>query len=245
MPASPSRLPRLLAGGLLLFAAAAACSNLNGDSDTPILIQVTPPAQSGISGQVEIGDTSAMTAVAINQNGDTVAATFKWRAVDTGLVAIDSVTGLVTGKAAGVARVQVRTGSLISDLISLTIVPFADSLQIIPPDSARLLVTDTASAALVAEIDTTNPTGPLTGRRLGYEIVQVFGQPGDSASLNGGFNAVGATTTSTGRPTTPVYVRKIPGVAYPDSLLVAVSSIRPGGDSIPGSGQVFIVRFDP
>jgi hypothetical protein len=223
---------------------AGACSNLNGDSDTPILIQVSPPAQSGISGQVEIGDTAAMTAVAINQAGDTVPVTFKWRAVDTGLVAIDSVTGAVTGKVAGIARVQARTGSLISDLISLTVVPFADSLLIIPPDSARLLTTDTASAALVAEIDTINPSGPLTGRRLIYEIVQSFGQPGDSASLNGGFNAVGATTTSTGQPTTPVYVRKIPGVAYPDSVFVAVSSIRPSGASVPGSGQIFIIRFD-
>lgn len=243
MPALPLRFSRLLAGGMLLWGASA-CSNLNGDSDTPILIQVSPPALSGISGQVEIGDTAAMTAVAINQAGDTVPVTFKWRAVDTGLVAIDSVTGAVTGKAAGIARVQARTGSLVSDLISLSIVPFADSLLIIPPDSARLLTTDTASAALVAEIDTTNPSGPLTARRLIYEIVQSFGQPGDSASLNGGFNAIGATTTSTGRPTTPVYVRKIPGVAYPDSVFVAVSSIRPGGDSIPGSGQLFIVRFD-
>lgn len=232
---------RFLAGILL---AAAGCSSLNGDSDSPVVIEVFPPSGSGISGQVEIGDTTQMSARALNQNGDSVAATFTWRTPDTALVFIDATTGRVTGKAPGSARVQARAGSLISDLVTLSIVPLAESLTIIPPDSARLLTTDTASTALVAELDTINPTGPLAGRRIVYEITQLFPAT-DTASLNGGFDALGVTTGGTGQPTVPVYVRKIPGAPHPDSAFVEIRSFRPSGALIPGSGQRFIVRFDP
>lgn len=228
----------------LLLAAALGCSNLTGDSKTPIVIDVFPVAGSGISGQVEIGDTAVLTAVALNQQGDSVAATFTWRTADTGIVFLDPQTGQVSGKQVGTARVQARSGPLISDLVTLNVVPMADSLVVIPPDSARLLATDTASAPLIAAMDSINPDGPLSGRRIVYEITQFFPAT-DSASLNGGLFALNATTTATGQPSAPVYVRKIPGRPHPDSVYVEIRSFRPSGVLIPGSGQMFIVRFDP
>lgn len=228
----------------LLLAAALGCSNLSGDSSTPVVIDVFPVAGSGISGQVEIGDTAVLTAVALNQQGDSVAATFTWRTADTGIVFLDPQTGQISGKQAGTARVQARAGALISDLVTLTVVPMADSLVVIPPDSARLLAADTASAPLIAEMDSINPDGPLSGRRIVYEIIQFF-PAADSASLNGGLFALNATTTTTGQPSAPVYVRKIPGRPHPDSVFVEIRSFRPSGVLIPGSGQMFIVRFDP
>lgn len=228
----------------LLLAAILGCSSLTGDSSTPVVIDVFPPAGSGISGQLEIGDTAVMAARALNQQGDSVPATFVWRTADTGLVFLDTITGRVSGKQPGSARVQGRTGSLISDFVTLTVVPMADSLVLVPPDSARVLTGDTASAPLVAELDTINPVGPLSGRRIVYEITQLFPAT-DSASLNGGLFAVNATTTSTGQPAVPVYVRKIPGRQHPDSVYVEIRSYRPSGALIPGSGQQYIVRFDP
>jgi hypothetical protein len=143
-----------------------------------------------------------------------------------------------------VARVQVTSGSLTSDFVNFAVVPAAESLQIIPPDSARVLVTDTASVPLVAELDTVNPLGPLQGRQIIYQLTTIFGQPGDTASLGGGGMTRAVATNSLGQPTTPVYVRAIPALSRPDSVLVEITAFRPSGAAIPGSGQVFIVRFD-
>jgi hypothetical protein len=230
---------------LLLALALSSCSELSGDSDTPILLEIRAPAGvGGGSPLVEISDTFQLTARALNQDGDSVAATFIWRTPDTANIFVEPATGRISGKKAGVARVQVTSGSLSSDLINFAVVPAAESLQIVPPDSARLLVTDTASAPLVAELDTVNPQGPLQGRQITYQLTTIFGQPGDTASLGGGGMTRSVATTALGQPSIPVYVRAIPALARPDSVLVAVTAIRPSGAAIPGSGQVFIVRFD-
>jgi len=229
----------------------AGCSDLSGDSDTPIVIEIrSPAAPAGGSAPIEIGDTVTLGAVALNQSGDSVAATFQWRTPDTAFLFVDPATGRISGKKEGTARVQVRTGSLTSDLGAFAVVPFAESLTVVPPDSARVLVTDPASAFLVVELDTINPTGPLSGRQVVYTLTTIFGAAGDSASLTGGAMSRTVSTGATGRPTTNVYVRVIPGVNRPDSVLVDVSAYRPSSFSapapvpIPGSGQQFIVRFD-
>jgi len=237
----------------LLLAAALGCSNLSGDSSTPVVIDVFPPAGSGISGQVEIGDVATLTARALNQQGDSIAATFTWHTADTAIVFLDPSTGEVSGKLPGTARVQARSGSLVSDFVTLTVVPRADTLVLISPASVQVLSLDTASVPLVAELDSINlvgPTlGPLAGRQLVYELVPI---PADTgiATLNGGVDTLATTTGATGSPTTPVYVRKVPGKAHPDSVYVEVRSYRPSSTTllpvlIPGSGQRFIVRFDP
>jgi len=229
---------------LLLALALAGCSNLSGDSDTPVLLEIRTPAGVGVSPPVEIGDTFQLSARALNRDGDSVAATFSWRTPDTAFIFVEPATGRISGKAAGSARVQVISGNLTSELVNFTVVPAAESLQIVPPDSARVPATDTASAPLVAELDTLNPAGPLAGRQIIYQLTTIFGQPGDTASLAGGFMTRVASTNTLGQPTTPVYVRAIPSLARPDSVLVEITALRPSGALIPGSGQVFIVRFD-
>lgn len=230
---------------LLLALALSACSNLNGDSDTPVLLEIRAPAGvGGGSPPVEIGDTFQLSARALNQDGDSIAATFTWRTPDTAFIFVEPATGRISGKKAGPARVQVTSGGLTSDLVNFTVVPAAESLLIIPPDSARVLTTDTASVPLVSELDTLNPNGPLAGRQITYQLTTIFGQPGDTASLSGGAMTRSVATSSLGRPTTPVYVRAIPSLARPDSVLVEVNALRPSGAAIPGSGQIFIVRFD-
>jgi hypothetical protein len=239
------RWPLAALGAIAFAVTLSACSNLSGDADTPILLEIRAPAGvGGGSPPVEIGDTFQLSARALNQDGDSVAATFTWRTPDTAFIFVEPATGRISGKIPGPARVQVTSDGLTSDLVSFAVVPAAESLQIIPPDSARILSTDTASVALVAELDTLNPAGPLQGRQIIYQLTTIFGQPGDTASLGGGVMTRAVATSSLGQPTIPIYVRVIPSLPRPDSVLVEVTAFRPSGAVIPGSGQIFIVRFD-
>jgi hypothetical protein len=223
-----------------------ACSDLSSNSDEPITLEIRIPVGApGASPPVEIGDTFTLAARALNQDGDSVAATIKWRTPDTTFLFVDSLTGRITGKQPfSNARVQASTGTLLSDLVTFTVVPRADSLLIVPPDSFRVLVTDTASAPLIAQLDTLNPDGPLAGRQIVFTLTTIFGQPGDTATLGGGVMSRTATTGATGQPTISVYVRPLSDTTRPDSVLVEVNAYRPSGVTIPGSGQQFIVRFD-
>lgn len=230
-----------LLGGSLV----AACSDLAGNSDTPIQIEIRTPAGPPTPPPVEIGDTLQLTARAFNQSGDSVATTFQWSTPDTAFLFVDPTTGKVTGKKlSGVARVQVRAGSLLSDLVTFAVVPAAESLLIIGSDSLRVAIADTASSPLITQLDTLNPDGPLANRAVVYQLLSVFGVAGDTVTLNGGVLSRSVITGANGQPVTTVYVRPIPGLARPDSVLVAVNAYRPSGATIPGSGQQFIVRFD-
>jgi hypothetical protein len=232
-------------GFLAFLILAAACSSLSGDSDTPIILEIRAPTPvGGGNPPVEIGDTFQLNARALNQDGDSIAATLTWRTPDTGLIFVEPATGRIAGKKIGIGRVQVSSGNLTSDLVPFSVVPAAESLLLIPPDSVRVLVTDTASAPLVSQLDTLNPDGPLASRVITYEITTIFGVAGDTASLTGGNMIRSVSTSALGQPSTPVYVRPIPSLPRPDSLLVEIRALRPSGAAIPGSGQTFIVRFD-
>jgi len=227
---------------LLLALALSSCSDLSGGSDTPILLEIRAP--SGIGGGspvVEIGDTFQLSARALNQDGDSVAATFTWRTPDTANLFVEPATGRLSGKKAGVARVQVTAGSLTSDFVNFAVVPAAESLLIVPPDSARVPDSLSQSIALVTELDTLNPTGPLQGRQIVYQISAIFPDTA-SGTLTGGFDTLAVVTGVTGQPTVGVFV--LSGSIRPDSVIVEVNAYRPSGASIPGSGQRFIVRFD-
>ena len=237
-------------GFLAFLVLAAGCSDLSSDSNVPVVLEIRTPA--GVGGGnplVEIADTIQLTARALNQDGDSVAATFTWRTADTALVFIDPDSGLISGKKIGIARIQVTSGSLTSDVVSFSVVPAAESLLIVPPDSARVLPADAQSDALVTELDTLNPNGPLKGRQIVYNISDISGVDGASATLNSAFDTVVVVTGDDGRPLNNVVV--VPGTTRPDSLIVEVRAYRPSSFSrplpvfIPGSGQRFIVRFGP
>jgi hypothetical protein len=235
----------LLLTVLLALVGVSACSDLSSSDDVPVAIEIRAPAgPPGSPPPVEIGDTLQLTARALNQAGDSVAATFEWRTPDTAFLYVESTTGRITGKLPGTGRVQVLTGTLTSELVTFAVVPAAESLVIVGSDSARVLVTDTASAQLIAELDTLNPTGPLAGRQIIYQLITIFRQPGDTVSLAGGGFVRTVTTSALGQPIVPVYVRPIPSLARPDSVIVEITALRPSGVLIPGSGQRFIVRFD-
>ncbi|HXI20618.1 MAG TPA: hypothetical protein VNH46_06010, partial [Gemmatimonadales bacterium] len=105
------------------------CSSLTGDQGIVALeLRVPSPAV------VEHLDTLALRARALNVSGDSVAATIFWRTPDSTLV-LDSTGFVTTDSTSGSGRVQARVGSLVSDLVTLTILPRADTLQLTGPES--------------------------------------------------------------------------------------------------------------
>ena len=229
-----------------LLASIAACSDLGGGGDTPVAIEIrVPAAAQGASPLVEIGDTLFLGSRALNQAGDSVAATITWRTPDTAFIGLDPTTGRVTGKKPGTGRIQARTGTLISDFVTFTVVPAAESLLVVAPDSFRMPTTYSVAGPLVAQLDTIAPDGPLANRLIVYQLLlPVFGAVEDTATLNGGVLVRSALTGATGQPTSPVTVRAVAGRARPDSVRVEVDAYHPSGTPVAGSGQTFIVRFD-
>ena len=98
----------VLAAGVLL-----GCSDLSEGEGGIVALEVTAPP----GGAVEVGDTVQYAARALNLQGEEVAADIRWATPDTANISVDSLTGLVAGKAGGtVARVQASAGSLLSPL---------------------------------------------------------------------------------------------------------------------------------
>ncbi|HET7042161.1 MAG TPA: hypothetical protein VFI13_09070, partial [Gemmatimonadales bacterium] len=117
---------------LLLAACVAGCSSL-GDPGVPVAIEVLTPA----AAIVELGDTLTLHARVLDQAGDSIAATIRWRTPDT-TVAVDSVTGRFTGVFTGLGRVQAVSGSLVGPLTTFTVRPRVDTL-IVTTDSLLVL----------------------------------------------------------------------------------------------------------
>jgi hypothetical protein len=103
---------------LLGIAAVAACSSLPDAGNGIVQLQVFTP-----DSLVLYPDSSlALRAVALNLNGDSVAATILWRTPDTALVTVDG-SGVVTSKldTAASARVQASVGTLLSNIIVIAL----------------------------------------------------------------------------------------------------------------------------
>ena len=219
-----------------LLTLVAACSNLTGDANGVVAIEIRAPAIPII----EVGDTARLSAQAIDGAGDTVAVTFRWRTPDTTLIVVDSLAGLVTNQAAsGSGRVQALYGDFTSDFVTYTIVPRADTL-VVRPDTLTVLKDSAASPPLVA-LDSSAAEGALSGRRLVYLVVS----PVDSSvELSGIGQVLAATSGFDGTPSPPVTLDRVPGRPSPAQAAVEVRSYRPSGLLVPGSGQQFTVKFE-
>jgi hypothetical protein len=224
-----------------LAIAGAACSDITGTDSGVIALEIRVPT----STRVEVGDTIQLEAHALNQDGDSVAATVTWRASPDTVVDIDSTTGRLTGLLGGsTGQVQAMSGKLTSNLVTFTVLARVDTLVIRGPDTLRVAQGASFSPPLDAALQAGSPPLGVSGRTITYEVVQTFGQPGDTLQLNGAGPRVTVQTGADGGPATPVMVETIAGTGAPDSAYVEIRATRPSGALIPGSGQVFIVRFD-
>jgi hypothetical protein len=215
-----------------------ACSDLSGTGGGVVALELRLPSPA----VVEQHDTLVLSARALNANGDPVTAQIFWRSPDSILV-VDS-TGLVTtDSSSGSGRIQARTGSLLSDLVLLEIHRRSDTLALQGPTTITVPAADSASAALVAAVQSLTPdTAGISNTRLLYEVVETADATGKLRFQGGGLS-LRAATGLTGQPLVPVTLRKVPGTTPPATVTVRVTANRPSGLAVPGSGQVFTISF--
>jgi hypothetical protein len=213
------------------------CSDISGSKGVVALelLLPTPPA-------VEQHDTLTLIARALDADGGEVAAEIFWRSPDS-ILKVDSTGRVTTDSSSGSGRIQARTGSLFSDLVNLEIHPRSDTVRLTPPTTVTVAPADSASAPLVAAVQSLSPdTVGISNTRILYEVVDTAAARG-TVRFEGGQLAVRVATGLTGAPLAPVTLRKVPGATPPASVMVRVSATRPSGLSVPGSGQTFTINF--
>lgn len=217
-----------------------ACSNLTDTGDGVVAIELLVPA----SPALEPGDTLTLSARALDKNGDVVNVPIIWRTPDTSLVIITDPSGKVTtDSTTGTGQIQASVGSLLSSLVTLTVHGPSDTLALVGPDTMTVFDADTASAVLDAAVQTFNPPGGVVGTAISYVVQDSVNNKG-LVHFQGGGVILRAVTGIDGSPATDVTLRRTAGVVQPDSVIVQVYAFRPSQDSVPGSGQHFVVRFE-
>lgn len=218
---------------LVALLLAAACSSLGADGE-PVAIEFLVPNPA----VVDIGDTIQLRARVLDQNGDSLAATIRWRTSDS-TVGVDSVTGRFWGIQGTTGNVQPLTGTLTGFRAAFQVRPAADTLIVDSASATLIVVTgDSVSPAITPRVAQADGTG-LTGRTV---IIRLVAPTGAAVRLTGDVVADTLTTTTGGVPSPTIRVRRF-GVAPGDSAIVQVEARRPSGAVVPGSGQKIRVYF--
>lgn len=218
--------------GMLLLA----CSDING-SDGIIALALAVPTDRAL----EVGETVALAAWGLSADGDSVGVDVTWVAPDTTVSVTTS--GVVTALFPGTGRVQAQAGSLVSDLVSFTITATPDTLIVPEPGVLDVAAGATMSEPLLARLESLDPAVPVPGAAITFRIVEpLFATPAErTVELTGGVLERTVTTGSLGTPSTAIRVLRVTET-QPDSAIVEVSAMH-GGAPVPGSGQVFVIRF--
>ena len=231
------------------------CTDITDAGSAIVQVQVLAP----LITTLDVSDTTRIFARAIDRDGQVVPTTIEWVALDT-TVQVDQ-TGLVRGDFTGLGRVQAKNGTLLSNIVNLTVLPRPDTLVIVGEDTVRVLVGQGGTSALVTRLDSYQQTDtvPANGGQIVYEVVEpVFTDPTQrSVEFTGQVLIDTVTTGSDGMPLIPVFLNRVAGMISPDSAIVAMTGLRfrhatqvddspivVTADTVPGSGQRFIVRFD-
>ena len=123
---------------------AAACSDIGGPG-VPVGIEALVP----VPAVIQLGDTIRLRARAVDQNGDSVDAVIHWRTADT-TVALDSTTGLVSGRFTGSAKLQPLAGTLVGPMVTFSVTRRADTVVVdAAAESLFVAIADSASAQLL------------------------------------------------------------------------------------------------
>ncbi|MEP6573554.1 MAG: hypothetical protein ABJD11_12690 [Gemmatimonadota bacterium] len=230
---------------LAIVVAALACSNITEGSGGVVAIELRTPNPAII----EVGDTFALQARALNRQGDSVAAPIFWRTPDTaGITIVDSAAGTVTAKLdTGTARVQARNGTLLSDLVPYALGPHSDTLVVPGPDTTLVPTGVDTAGPLIAQLRTLAVPAGVAGGTLIYEIVSPAFPTGTipTVTIGNGLLRVLALTDTSGAPITPVILRAVPGQPKPATVIVEVRWTRPSGTPVPGSPHDFVINFTP
>jgi hypothetical protein len=225
--------------GLVVLAAVMGCSGLQEGEGGVVGIEVRVPGPDS----VEVGESIQLSARPLDKNGDSVATTVTWVSADP-TATIDASSGVLTGVSPGTARVQATVGALSSALITFTVAAPPDTL-ILVGDSVVVTAPDApASAPLTTRLESFHPAGVLAGRGVIYAITS----PDPAAVtptvlLAGGVVADTLVTGTDGTAAATLSV--VAGTTPPDTVIVEVRAVHTRGAAVPGSGQRFIVVYQP
>jgi hypothetical protein len=122
---------RLASRGFLLCLLMAAGLSCGGNSSGPTTTVIAGVVISGPR-NAAVGKTAQLSAVALDQNGQTLyGVTFEWSSSDNTIATVSSA-GVVTGIAAGSATITARTGT-VSDAVVMTVGPIMTTQAIQKP----------------------------------------------------------------------------------------------------------------
>jgi hypothetical protein len=213
------------------------CSGLTEGAGGVVGLEIRTPELRTI----EVGEALALSARALDKNGDSVETEITWRAPDPTLT-VDGQTGVITGISPGTGRVQAFAGSLASALVSFNVIARADTLILIGDSVVTVGPGVASSAPLVTQLQSFSPPGPLPSWPVIYAITSPpdVGGP-HTVELPGGV-LVDTLVTGTDGAVSTVTLNRV-DIAQPDTAIVEVRSFRTRGGTVPGSGQRFIVIF--
>ncbi len=219
---------------LLALTATLACGQLGTDLDQLVALEVFLPD----SGRIEVGDTLQPAARALNGRGDPVTGPIYWNSLDTGLVVLDSASGLSYGRAVGTARLQARAPGLRSNPENVFVLARLDSASAAGPirDTVTLSAPDSVSGDLVVK------AWAGTRGALGRPVVYVAAiYPAGATTVK----FVPRDTVQTNAGGTAVAQLRFVTAPLPDSVVVTAAVRRPNGTHVPGSPVTFVVEFRP
>ncbi|HEX5436252.1 MAG TPA: hypothetical protein VFW98_03780 [Gemmatimonadaceae bacterium] len=197
----------------------------------------------------------------LNGRNDTVTdAPVRFLALDTGIVAVDSVTGLVTARdTTGQARIIASAGALQSAPVSVIVTLSPDSLQALgaTDDTLRYSLGVDSSRTLSLRLAHDSTPGvpgdslvPVPAYLVRFAIVAPAGFPiGDSTQVmlvdDSRRGSALDTTDAQGSASRRVLVPRTLAVAPPDSLVIEATAVRQdrARSAVPGSPVRFVVHI--
>jgi len=230
----------------LALAAAAACGKLGPDFTRVVAIEVAA------LDSVEELDTLRPQARALDGRGDAVSAAIAWATVDTAafLEVVDATTGVAAAERPGTGHLQARVGALRSNLLTVRVLPAADTVLApgLVRDTVILSTPDSLSDSLGVLLQDTTATGPvnLTGRPIVFAltIYPAGAGPATLVTSSTAYALVTTDTVATSAGLAAVLVRILPGTP-PDSVVVQAAATRAVGTPVPGSPVTFVVVVQP
>jgi hypothetical protein len=265
---APSRRGRATLGVAAAAAiAAAACTEVGSDPSAAVAIELDPTTLPSIvigdSLRDSTGRAVTLAARAFNsQNSVIPDAPLRFLAINTGVVAVDSVTGYVVGQKVGEADVVASVGGLQSEriLVHVTLRPdtvFADTALRQTMQVSLVSASAASSGSLSVRVGhDTVISGKDTTVGVQHYLVRyrIVTPTGDTVSTSDTTRVLLYNSDRGGRAST-VDTTDVNGLAsrfvristavrtIPDSVVVAANVSRPDATPLPGSPVLFTIRI--
>ena len=239
----------------MVVAVVVACGTFGpGDLNRVIAIEVSAPDS------LEQYDTVTPHAQVLDGHGNSVATPIIWSLPDSAdsvaLSLLDRTTGrLAVNQPGKTGRLLAQGEGLVSNPVSIRTLAAADTLFATGTvvDTVTLAVDSVSDSLQVELADTIESTSggdsltvPLPGRPVIYAITEPT-TPGPVTLITAdSMHAVIMTDTVTTAASGIAFVKvRLLSPPIPDSVVVQAVARRAGGDTVPGSPVIFVVRFEP